>query len=197
VVASHLESLTVALNPGKFSNLTKHITMPRLRELSISIDSFGLGCSDVSLVRWSYTLQHLSLSGRIVKEDQLFEILRSTPSLRKLHLSFPNLKNEFIRLLSPSSSTDVHPSGYILPMLQRLTYEGQPDIASVDIIPILLARWERSFEGKIAPLKFVHLRIIRGDKNYMRTLPALPEHPQRIAEDMYLFIDMTTSRWCW
>lgn len=196
VLATHLESLAITF--GRVSQLPglgllDFITTPVLHELAIcavTTSSLFPFSGIMSLVaRSSCTLRSLSLSGPGIHGSGLFECLQWTPLLSELNLTSASLRNEFIQLLSLSSNMTPRSSGYLLPLLQLFTYEGQIDMTSVDMIPILLGRWELGVEGKIASLKRIHLRIIPHNAG---SAPTLPQHPQQIAEGMFLFIEKSS-----
>jgi hypothetical protein len=186
LVANCLESLTICETyhlPA--SNLLDRITAPSLRELVINArpSSFPLPNIISFITRSSCTLQRLSLSCIGIQGSSLFECLQLTPSLVELNLSSASLRNEYITLISPYPISGARFAGCLLPQLQLLTYEGHLDINSLELNIMLLARWQQNVEGKVALLKRVHLRL-KGD---LKTF-ALPQHPQRVAEGMYLFI---------
>jgi hypothetical protein len=197
-VVTSLRSLMIDESEDYLSDLLDHLTTPRLRNLSIHSDSIFSSSptypfsSIISLItRSACTLYCLSLAGREIQGSSLFECLQMTPSVVELHLSSPSLRNEHLSLLAPYPIADVQvdSSGYLLPRLQLLTYEGQPDIHLVDINTILLARWKRGIEGEVSALKQIHLRIAPGNS----TVPALPQHPQRVAGGMYLYIETSNN----
>ena len=112
------------------------------------------------------------------------------PSVVELHLSSTSLRNEFVSLLAPYPISDLDSSDYLLPRLQLLVYDGHLDVHSVDINAILLARWKSGVEGKVTPLKQVYLRNIPDSS----LSSALPQHPQRVAEGMYLYLETSSVR---
>jgi hypothetical protein len=187
VLATCLESLLID-NVFDFSDLLNHLTTPRLRDLAISSTTSTFSFSSVIslIMRSSCTLQRLSLSGPGIQGTNLFKCLQMTPSVIELDLSSTSLQDENVLLLGPYPISDLHSSSYLLPQLQLLSYKGQLGIASLDINTMLLARWENGAEGKMAPLKRVHLQIKAGNS----TVPALPQYPQLVAEGMYLFVEI-------
>jgi len=183
VAAFRLESL-VTTSAASLSGLLDRLTAPVIRELAIDSEASSLPFlsvnSFISRSSCSASLQRLLLAGGHIHGSDLFTCLGLTPSLVELRLSSGSLQNELVSLICPS--------GCLLPRLETLEYEGRPAIEFLDISRMLVSRWRQGITRKIALLRQVRLRIISS------TLGVPPvaclQHPQRLAEGMYLSVEI-------
>jgi hypothetical protein len=183
-VTRRLKSLTLNSVHG-VPELLNHLTTPVLLELTVETGTSTLAFSNIlSLTtRSSCSLKRLSLSGAHIPGIQLKDCHQMS-SLIELSLSSHTLCNEFMHLLDPVPIANVGSSRCLLPKLQVFEYGGNPDIHSLDVKSVLLSRWKLSREGKVALLCRVTLRILSRKPN----TPAISQHPQRIADGMYLSV---------
>lgn len=129
------------------SPLLDLITLPQLRSLTYDSDHDIRHENLLAFLRRSSCpLESLKLSSFAGNEDNLINLLSTTPKLRILHIyvhSTGIFTDRVVRMLSPSynSPPDDPSQEYLLPQLNSLDYKGQMSFSNHLFEEMLSSRW--------------------------------------------------------